>query len=524
MFTQRDDQRVNRDDTLSHGPDHGVGRDGAPVDAAQATASDAGALTGPRSFWRWLALIVGIAFLIRFGYVAIAKQQLFSDQPEKLWSGDQIYYSGQARWLADGFGFQWRYREPIGLFETPAADHPPLTAVMMTPASFFEQGFLGPQRYLMAFFGTITVGLIGMLGRRVAGPRVGLVAAFLAAVYPNFWLNDGVIMSEGPTVMMTVLFLLAIYRFHDSPSVGNAALAGLCVGLAALGRAEMALLLPLVVIPVALRLGRSTPDGTAGRNGVDNSADADKGGGVDITDNDVDVAKATGSLGSTPALGHRVKLIAVAAGISLLTVSPWIIPNLFRFEEPVLMSTNDGLTIVGTNCEPAYEGGGVGFWHFGCAVAYDAELEGLDQSQRSSFLRKKGFEFMFDNLDRLPGVMVARVGRLWSVYEPKAMTRLNTGEGREPGASELARFMLYPMMLLAIAGGRQLRRNQRTPVWPLAALAVLVTIVGALFYGIVRFRAPAEISLVVLTAVALVELFHRYGKRTTAVEEPIELT
>jgi hypothetical protein len=54
----------------------------------------------------------------------------------------------------------------------------------------------------------------------------------------------------------------------------------------------------------------------------------------------------------------------------------------------------------------------------------------------------------------------------------------------------------------AIAGVVILRRR-KVALIPLLAPVVIVTIVAAAFYGLVRFRAPAEVSIVVLAAVAL---------------------
>jgi hypothetical protein len=42
------------------------------------------------------------------------------------------------------------------------------------------------------------------------------------------------------------------------------------------------------------------------------------------------------------------------------------------------------------------------------------------------------------------------------------------------------------------------------------------------FYGLIRFRVPAEVSLVVLAGVALAELQARLGSRTgTPAESPV---
>ena len=61
-------------------------------------------------------------------------------------------------------------------------------------------------------------------------------------------------------------------------------------------------------------------------------------------------------------------------------------------------------------------------------------------------------------------------------------------------------FVLVP---LAIGGGVVLWRR-RVRIWPLLVQPALVTVVAALTFGITRYRAGAEITLVVLAAVAIV--------------------
>ena len=46
-------------------------------------------------------------------------------------------------------------------------------------------------------------------------------------------------------------------------------------------------------------------------------------------------------------------------------------------------------------------------------------------------------------------------------------------------------------------------RRRRVPITPLVAQFVIVAVTAAAIYGLVRFRVPAEVSLVVLAAVAV---------------------
>ena len=146
-------------------------------------------MTDARRFWRILLLIVVGAFVVRVGYVMLAKR----DEPVL---GDQIYYNAQANTIARGHGFT-DFRDG-----SQQAEHPPLTASTLTPTSWVMERFdpggshLLAQRLTMTIFGAGVVLVIGLLGRAVAGDRAGLVAAGVAAVYPNLWINDGLVMSE----------------------------------------------------------------------------------------------------------------------------------------------------------------------------------------------------------------------------------------------------------------------------------------------------------------------------------------
>jgi 4-amino-4-deoxy-L-arabinose transferase-like glycosyltransferase len=430
---------------------------GASPSAEGADLADgaAGAGAPGRPFTHYLVAIVALALVIRFAYVFLYKW-------DEVWKGDQIYYSGQARWLTRGEGWRWDYKTPVGLEHTPAGDHPPLTSILMAPVSWFgDTTNLRLQRLLMAVLGTVNVVLIATLARRLGGARVGILAGLVAAFYPNLWLNDGVIMAETPAILATTVFLLTAYKFFDAPSTRGAVLLGFSGALMGLARSELVVVAALVLVPAFL-LNREWRQ-------------------------------------------RAFKPLVGAAAVFSVTLGLWVVPNLVRFEEPVLLSTNDGLTIAGTNCQSSYYGNDLGFWYLGCAQAWDDELTELDQSQRSSFLRRKGVRYMADNLDRLPFIAAVRVGSLWSVYNPTRMAWLNQGEGREMHFSLTGLYMYYAMVPLAVVGAFAARRRG-VRLWPLLAIPVLLTLVAAAFYGLLRFRAPAEISLIILASLGVAKL------------------
>lgn len=376
--------------------------------------------------------------------------------------GDQIYYSGQAVAIANG---NW-FADPFipGAY---AADHAPLTALAVAPASWDDAEPFVAQRLLMAMYGTAVVAGIGLVTRWLTDRVTSLVAVAIAAVYANLWMNDALIMAETPSALAVVLVLFASYRFDLSRSTRDAVVMGLAVGLAGLARAELLLLGVVLVLPMVL---------------FGQHASADR--------------------------RRRVFHLAVAGLAAVALVSPWIIRNQVRFDETVTMSTQDGLTLVGTNCPAAFEGPGRGFWHLSCAFAVPVP-DGADQSVRSAIYRDVAVDYLGDHLDQVPSVVAARLGRGLSVWQVDAMATLNQGEGRERLASWIGVVQFWTLVPLAAYGLVAWPVAQRR--WPMLALILMSVLTIAALYGIPRFRIAAEVAIVVCGAIGLVSLVRRQG-------------
>jgi 4-amino-4-deoxy-L-arabinose transferase-like glycosyltransferase len=337
------------------------------------------------------------------------------------------------------------------------------------------------QRLTMAVLGALVVALLGLLGRRLAGRRAGLIIAGLAAVNPNFWMNDVLPMSETLATLGIVVILLGTYRFIDRPSVGRAAFLAVATGLAILARAELALFIPFTIVPVAL-MARSL---------------------------------------SWPARIGRIAVVGVGAALMLV---PWFAFNQTRFTEPVLLSTNDGITLLGANCDEVYgvkDDGGIGFWNLGCPWAYADQIPpGADQSVVSGIYRRAGLDYIRNHKRLLPRVETIRLARAWGVYAPDQMVWLNQGEGRDAWASWTGYAMWWLLLPGAVVGAVVLRRR-RVAVWPLVSTALVVTFTVGVFYGIVRFRLPADVAAVVLAGVAVDALVRRLRREPSPTGAPV---
>jgi 4-amino-4-deoxy-L-arabinose transferase-like glycosyltransferase len=305
-----------------------VGKDAAMptrTDAAAARSDDssddaAGPVTTPAvaatRFWRALLLVVLAGIGLRVGYVLTVTQH-----DHALY--DAAFYELEARTLADGRGFVYPLPGPQAA--KAAADHPPLTALALVPAAELPGDSQLWMRFTMVLLGIGVVVLVGLLGNVLAGERAGIVAAALAAVYANLWMNDGLLMSETLAALTTVAALLLAYLLLRRRMWPVAAALDLVCGMAALTRAELALLVPLLAVPAAW-------------------------------------------LASPGRLASRLRTSGAVLGGAVLVVAPWVGFNLARFSEPAFLSTGDGPALLGANCAQMYHGPLLGLWSLQCVV------------------------------------------------------------------------------------------------------------------------------------------------------------
>ena len=94
---------------------------------------------------------------------------------------DAIWYALQAGPVASGQGSI----DPAAFYrlgkQIPTANFPPLWSMALAVANRAGIHTQAGYQLVGAVFGSITVTLTGLLGRRVAGPRIGIVAALIVA-------------------------------------------------------------------------------------------------------------------------------------------------------------------------------------------------------------------------------------------------------------------------------------------------------------------------------------------------------
>ncbi len=373
--------------------------------------------------------------------------------------GDAFSYHVVARNLADGTWF-------VDPFTGRAiADHPPMTVLVLAPiARLFDS--IVAERLAMAIIGSVAVVVIGLVGRRVAGRRAGIAAAVVAALNPNLWVNDGLLMSESVSALLIALLLLCGLWLAREPGARRAAAAGALCGAAVLTRAETVLFLPLMVAPVIV-------------------------------------------VRSSAGLARRVGVTALSFGVAAAVVAPWALWSSSRFAEPVTVSTNDGTVLAGANCPATYGGDGLGSWQIDCVAAVD--VTGLDAAQAARVQRQAGLDHVRDNLARVPIVVVAREARSVGLLHPAQMAHDNQFEGRRPWATWACFAAFWLLVVPSIAGARTLRRRGVTLI-PFAACLLTSVAVIAATHGTPRLHLPLDVAMCVLTGVAVASWLSRSSR------------
>lgn len=409
----------------------------------------------PRWF-RWgLAAIAVLALTVRLIYV-------FGFRQHHQFGGDAFFYHAGANLLADGKGFISPF-EPARHIQ--AAEHPPLYLIYLAIPSVF--GFTSVLAHLVwsSLLGVGTVVVVGLIGREVRGPRVGLVAAGIAATYPNLWVPDGSLMAESMAMFATALSVYLAYRYWRDPRWWRLALVGAASGAGALSRSELILIVPLMVVPLAL-------------------------------------------LVPAPGRMHRQRWAAVgaAAFAALVLMAPWLVFNLTRFEKPELLSTQFGPLLSSANCDDVWRSDTKSYFSVSCSIAIRNRLihGRLDESETDAIYRRAALDYIGHHTDLIPGVVAARLGAIVGVYQPSTQINLDSAiEGREHGLARLDLYGFQVLAIISVAGAVILRRRGSVPVFPLLVPPVIVLVTVALTYASTRFRASAEVVVCVLAAVAV---------------------
>jgi 4-amino-4-deoxy-L-arabinose transferase-like glycosyltransferase len=421
----------------------------------------------PSTFAGRLTAVAALGLVLRAAY-------LYGPARHVVGIGDWWFYHWQPGLIVNGHGFT----DPWQLLAThryrPSAAHPPLYSILLSGLYLLGGHGTLVQRSLGLVLGSVTLVLVGLLGRRVGGDRLGVVAALLYAIYPVMIAVDGDLMSEVLYGPLIAGMLLAAFALYDRPTVRRAIVLGAVIGLAALTRTEALLFLPLLLVPVAWR------------------------------------ARASRARPATRTAGGAVVLAGVGILACAVVIAPWLIRNEVAFGRFVLISTNNQTVIAGANCAQTYHGVNMGGWDITCIAPRTKDNEA---AQAASW-QHDGISYAMHHLGRLPAVVALRELRVWDLWQPRRQAR-TFAEGQQIDVAQAGVAAFWLFALIGIAGVLALRR--RSPaLLILLAPAVVVCLTTAIGYGVPRLRDSFDVALPVLAAAGVLALSERLAARRRA--------
>lgn len=419
------------------------------------------------SFNLLLGLSVALGLVVRIAFVSLVNLPPLGS--------DASWYRVAASNIASGNGYSSRFFAPPHKLLATAA-HPPLFPVLLAAFDLLGLHSVDAQRLVLAIVTCTSVLVMGLLGRKVAGPFVGIVAALIAALNP-LWLGFvGGLGSESLYLIVIALMLLLALRCLERPSVGRFVPLGLAIALAVLIRSEAIDFVVLLGVPMLI------------------------------------------------IVSVRWK-IRVLLGLSFLAavalmLAPWLIRNEVQLGGAVL-STQQGGTLAGSYCNQTFDPASPTYGGFspvcalgltGVIVLWDKPPDtrtGWTEVTVDRALTSSGEHYARQHLGQLPSVVLAREGLAWGLSNYSGELQVAVSEGRSRTIEQVTVVLYWVFIPFVLLGAGVLARTSWRRFLIVMVPILGVTINVAIFYGSIRFRVAAEPSLMVLVAVGIVTVLGR---------------
>lgn len=420
-----------------------------------------------KSKYFWIAMPISAMVSFAIGILQI----IVRGKP--VLAGDGLYWHLASRYFSEGLGFPHPWSLYFLNIETPAADHPPIFIVYLGALSKLGFNSVLSHQIATAALALVVVPLFGLVGKRLAGNAVGIIAMVLSALNPLMWGWAPLVMSEPMAVIFVLILILIAMSYWDRKTQDEVSLVttgialGVIAGLATLTRSELLLTSGLIILI------------------------------------------ATFSTKITQWL-KRLLIVALAC---VVTLAPWVGYNLSRFEDPVYLSIGSDITFASAYCDNTYYGETIGYWSFTCqeeAWEYansKVTVANPDQSQLMPYVKEHWRSYVSNNKLRTVQVIPLRLGRALGAYELRQQIRLEQeADGRSKEATVSAWLLYFAMIPLAFAGWRLSTLNfWKKIMLTIPILASLITV--AITWGNPRYRFSIDVILILLASIGIAQIF-----------------
>lgn len=325
-------------------------------------------------------------------------------------------------------------------------------------------------RALSALLATAAVGCVAGLAKLLFDERTALVAAAIAAVYPEAISLGAFVLSEAPFVPLMLLNLIAWTKAWQTPQpklvISWALAGGAAAGLATLMRPSW-----LLFIPFAAAIG----------------------------------------LVVVPDRAKHARIVALMLLGLCLTMSPWWIRNYTvsgRFVPTSLQvgaSLYDGLSPTATGASEMSFVKQFAAEQEQADSQPGADTSGLIEDRLDRRMRDASVAWVRQNPRRASELVGIKLLRMWSPLP-------NAAEFRSLSLRLVLALSFTPVLLLAVVGAwKNVRRD-----WPYLLLvlpAIYFTCLHVIFVSSIRYRQPAMLPLIILAAAVIAPLISLGPKR-----------
>jgi 4-amino-4-deoxy-L-arabinose transferase-like glycosyltransferase len=386
---------------------------------------------------RALALIASVALLTRVGYV-VGFMRGYTPHSD----ADSYFKIGRAVSHGQGYVFTLPFE-----FVHATAIRPPLYPTLLAGAFKVFGAHVGVAQGVNIVAGTLVAVAGALLGARIAGPRAGLGAGLVIALYPPLIANDVTVLVESTAVLLlfaTVLLLLE----------GRTVWAGVTLGLLMLDRASAQWFVLGLGAWVVWRFGWR----------------------------------------------HALRMVAV----TVVVVAPWIVRNTVNVGGPDLVATN-GFNLNAIYSNEARQAANFVDAYFDPRFAA-MRVNALDEVDLDAALRKHALDDLRSHPGELFRVARANLAR-WLELRPGQNRHAEKLDGRNLTVRDWTLPLFYVVTAAGIVALALARRNAAAQLLLLAA--AYFSLVCLVSISVPRLRSAFDGCTAVGAGVALAWLLDR---------------
>jgi 4-amino-4-deoxy-L-arabinose transferase-like glycosyltransferase len=384
--------------------------------------------------------------------------------------GDPKFFQDSAASLSQGHGFDVAF---LGRGRPVAtALHPPAFPSLLALLDLVRMQTAEAHRVALACISAISVVVMGLLGRRLLSPGAGVIAAAFAACSPLWVQWGGRLLSESMYLVVIPVLLWVALECVDRPRWWTFGLVGLVVGIAALTRSEAIFFVVVLGAPVVL-------------------------------------------LGARRWRQRAIYALVLLVGVAVF-VGPWLVRNDIKMGTFTL-STDNGTTWAGAYTKATFSpanplyGSVDNSSQFGDAAVFlkfgkpPNGAKAWTEVTLNDAVGNTGMSFARQHLNDLPGVILAREGRMWGLYSVGTQLHNDDADGGWVEGFYIGGwFFEWVSLPLAIAGAVVLGKRSRRHLAVVVAPIIIAVLNAAVFIGSTRLRVVAEPSLFLLASIAVV--------------------